>query len=362
MTPHTSAPAGPGHDAVLAALRAHPADFGLDTGLDAARVPAGTVAACPEPMCGVTLLGNGESYTAWAVDGTDLVVRVARRPLTDLPRHPDDEITWLRRVPPGIGPNPVLARADGGVLGAPYVVTSRVPGRVRTDPQAWTPELLARHARLLARLHATDRSPATLDAGEALAGGWAWWGEHHPDLVGTVEHLRPGIGRLERAASAAFARVRSVGLVHGDAVAGNVLVDDTPAAATEPDVAGGAGDAVGADGADGEVGGAVSRLVDWEWVGCGDGVRDVAFLGGPVAVEGVHVPLDGDALDRLCGAYAEATGQDAADVRDRVALWRLDDHVFTLLHYRSLLVAGTADARTVARERSLARALDAHLA
>src|SRR5205085_5978001 len=94
------------------------------------------------------LIGTGESYAAWLLDlgreAEPLVVRIARRPVDDLPRPMAAEL-----VPAGIGPRPVLLEESPEPLGAPFIVTGYVPGR-EIGADGWGDELLAAHARQLA--------------------------------------------------------------------------------------------------------------------------------------------------------------------------------------------------------------------
>ena len=152
---------------------------------------------------GVSLdyLGEGESYRAWLVRGlilssgtsapTPVVVRVARRPVAELPRPMRAEFAALQALPDGIGPRAVHLEESADVLGAPFQVQSFVPGRVlaRRD---WDSSLLAAHARSLAVLHtaAYDRcSELPLGAGSGSASlsllarfdeAYAWWSSTTP--------------------------------------------------------------------------------------------------------------------------------------------------------------------------------------
>jgi aminoglycoside phosphotransferase (APT) family kinase protein len=96
-----------------------------------------------------------------------LVVRIARRPVSELPRPMTEELAGIALVPAGVGPRAVLLEESPEPLGAPFVVTSYVPGH-EVEPADWTDELLAAHARQLAALHARpfDRCGDVI-AGEA---------------------------------------------------------------------------------------------------------------------------------------------------------------------------------------------------
>ena len=79
-------------------------------------------------------LGSGESYTAWRIGSGDQarVLRIPRRPPHEMPRSMEAEFEVLRRVPPELGTSAVaLETGADNPLGAPYMVTTHVPGRAR---------------------------------------------------------------------------------------------------------------------------------------------------------------------------------------------------------------------------------------
>lgn len=94
-----------------------------------------TVDACEAEIL-VDYIGGGESYFAWSVrnEGVEknenaLVVRVARRPLAELPRPMEAEFAALNLVPTGIGPRPIKLELESSSLGVPFMVESFVKGR-----------------------------------------------------------------------------------------------------------------------------------------------------------------------------------------------------------------------------------------
>jgi aminoglycoside phosphotransferase (APT) family kinase protein len=284
----------------------------------------------------VRLLGQGESYAAWLVEVTGaapVVVRIARRSLKDLPRPMAEEFAALGQVPRDIGPAPILMDESGdSELAAPYMVTSYVPGRVRS-PEEWNDALLSAHAAQLARLHQrafdrcgaitepSERRSPTLSLVDLFTASLAWWQTSRPDLVRDPEvaRLLPRVEAFVVAARPAFERLDRFALVHGDLIAANILVDEA----------------------------GVPRYVDWEWAEIGDPARDFALLGGHVASRPDYLPLGRDRIRSLLDAYVRAAG-DRGDTVDsletRHGAWEVFDRFFCSLHFRSR--RGSADDRT----------------
>ncbi|MDA0564366.1 phosphotransferase [Streptomonospora sp. S1-112] len=315
----------------------------------------------------VAPLGSGESYTAWRVavpplgDGDGgggaaaapepVVVRILRRPLTELPRAMGEEFAALKAAPPGLGPRPLRLQLDADVLGAPYMVTTLVPGRV-LDHREWDTALLTAHARRLAALHARsydacggivaaegDRSDR-LRLTDRLQGSLRWWRGTCPEVFADpdVARLLPRVvAHVERAAPA-FDRLRRFALVHGDLVPGNILVE-----------------------------GGTPRYVDWEWAEFGDPAQDLAYLGGPVAAPPWYVPLGQDRVEALLRAYAEAAEAagrplDLPDLRVRRDAWEVFERFTTSLYHRSLRgTPADADGRRTRAAHEITAALDARL-
>ncbi|MET9297214.1 phosphotransferase [Streptomyces sp. NPDC003077] len=342
--------AAPESAAALAALvREAPERFGLPHPSPGARVR-------------VRLLGQGESYTAWLLTGgaaVPLVLRVPRRPVSELPRPMGQEFAALSAVPDGMGPAPVRFEADeDNPLGTPYLVTGYIPGRERPS-QAWDDRLLTAHVRQMARLHGRihdrrgpigaapgDAPPARETPGSAsphpsparpgvsltddLADGLSWWREARPDVLADpeVSRLLPRVVAFVGAAAPAFARLERFVLVHGDLVVPNVLVD-------------GAGR---------------PRYIDWEWAEIGDPAQDLAYIGGYVAAPPWYVPLDrrrirgllveylrrvaaertGAAADGGCADSDGPEGPDAlADLEIRRDAWEVYERFLSSLHFRT---------------------------
>ena len=212
----------------------------------------------------VERLGAGESYVAWRVGSGEQtrVLRLPRRPPHDLPRSMQAEFEVLRRVPPELGTSAVaLETGSDNPLGTPYMVTTHVPGRALRTAD-WNPWFATALAHQIARLHEALAAgpapsaafvPSADEQGEELA---TWWGEHHPQALTDprVRELLPAWRReLDRLAPA-FEAVPTHRLIHGDAVAPNIIL--------------------GPDG--------LPRLIDFEWSGPGDTAKDLALIGGRV--------------------------------------------------------------------------------
>ena len=214
----------------------------------------------------VERLGTGESYTAWRVGSGEQarVLRLPRRPPHDLPRSMQAEFEVLRRVPPELGTSAVaLETGSDNPLGTPYMVTTHVPGRALRTAD-WNPRFATALAHQIARLHealATATAPSAAfvpsadEQGEELV---TWWGEHHPQTL------------------TAFEAVPTHRLIHGDAVAPNVIL--------------------GPDG--------LPRLIDFEWSGPGDTAKDLALIGGRVTGGPWYLPMTPDDVTTFVTEYA----------------------------------------------------------
>ena len=236
----------------------------------------------------VERLGTGESYTAWRIGSGEQarVLRLPRRPPHDLPRSMQAEFEVLRRVPPELGTSAVALEAGSdNPLGTPYMVTTHVPGRALRTAD-WNPRFATALAHQIARLHealATATAPAPSAAfvpsadeqGEELV---TWWGEHHPQTLTDprVRELLPAWRReLDRLAPA-FEAVPTHRLIHGDAVAPNVIL--------------------GPDG--------LPRLIDFEWSGPGDTAKDLALIGGRVTGGPWYLPMTPDDVTTFVTEYS----------------------------------------------------------
>ena len=234
----------------------------------------------------VERLGTGESYTAWRVGSGEQarVLRLPRRPPHDLPRSMQAEFEVLRRVPPELGTSAVaLETGSDNPLGTPYMVTTHVPGRAlrATD---WNPRLATALAHQIARLHdalATGPAPSVAfvpsadEQGEELA---TWWGGHHPETLTDprVRALLPAWRRELTRLAPAFEAVPTHRLIHGDAVATNVIL--------------------GPDG--------LPRLIDFEWSGPGDTAKDLALIGGRVTGGPWYLPMTPDDVTAFVTEYS----------------------------------------------------------
>ena len=121
--------------------------------VDAGELPG--VAAGP-----VKRLGAGESYTAWRIGSGDQtrVLRIPRHAPLEMPRSMETEFEVLRRVPPELGTSAVaLETGADNPLGAPYMVTTYVPGRALRAAD-WNPRLATARAPQSARLQESGRA------------------------------------------------------------------------------------------------------------------------------------------------------------------------------------------------------------
>lgn len=301
----------------------------------------------------VERLGTGESYTAWRIGSEERarVLRLPRHLPHDMPRPMETEFEVLRRVPPELGTSAVaLESGSDNPLGTPYMVTTHVPGRALRTAD-WNPRFATAFAHQIARLHealatATATAPAPSAAfvpsadeqGEELV---TWWGEHHPQTLTDprVRDLLPAWRReLDRLAPA-FEAVPTHRLIHGDAVAPNVIL--------------------GPDG--------LPRLIDFEWSGPGDTAKDLALIGGRVTGGPWYLPMTPDDVTAFVTEYsrysrrsrlAQDTG--AADLQrllERREAYELLDRLGNLLY----CLSRPGEARYGRWADDLARSLTARL-
>ena len=270
-------------------------DRGVDTppptGTDDDIAPRIRAAADAGELRGVTTgpverLGTGESYTAWRVGSGEQarVLRLPRRPPHDLPRSMQAEFEVLRRVPPELGTSAVvLEPGSDNPLGTPYMVTTHVPGRSLRAAD-WNRRLAAVLAHQLARLHealATGTAPSAAfvpSAGEQGEELLTWWGAHQPETLADprVRALLPAWRRELTRLAPAFETVATHPLIHGDAVATNVVL--------------------GPDG--------LPRLIDFEWSGPGDIAKDLALIGGRVTGGPWYLPMTSDDVTAFVTEYS----------------------------------------------------------
>ena len=234
----------------------------------------------------VERLGEGESYTAWRIGSGERarVLRLPRHLPHDMPRSMETEFEVLRRVPSELGTSAVaLETSSDNPLGTPYMVTTHVPGRSLRAAD-WNRRLAAVLAHQLARLHealATGTAPSAAfvpSAGEQGEELLIWWGAHHPETLADprVRALLPAWRReLDRLAPA-FETVPTHPLIHGDAVATNVVL--------------------GSDG--------LPRLIDFEWSGPGDIAKDLALIGGRVTGGPWYLPMTPDDVTAFVTEYS----------------------------------------------------------
>ena len=272
----------------------------------------------------VEQLGEGESYTAWRIGSGERtrVLRLPRHLPHDMPRSMETEFEVLRRVPPELGTSAVaLETSSDNPLGTPYMVTTHVPGRSLRAAD-WNRRLAAVLAHQLARLHealATGTAPSAAfvpSAGEQGEELLAWWSEHHPAtladprVTALLHAWRRELARL----APAFETVPTHPLIHGDAVATNVVL--------------------GPDG--------LPRLIDFEWSGPGDIAKDLALIGGRVTGGPWYLPMTPDDVTAFVTEYARysrrsrlAQDTGAADLQrllERREAYELLDRLGNLLY------------------------------
>ena len=291
----------------------------------------------------VERLGAGESYTAWRIGSGERtrVLRLPRHLPHDMPRPMETEFEVLRRVPPELGTSAVALEAGSdNPLGTPYMVTTHVPGRAlrATDCNR---RLATALAHRLARLHealATGPAPSATfvpSAGEQGEELLTWWGERHPETLTDprVRALLPAWRRELTRLTPAFEAVPTHPLIHGDAVATNVIL--------------------GPDG--------VPRLIDFEWSGPGDAAKDLALIGGRVTGGPWYLPMTLDDVTAFVTEYsrlAQDTGAaDPQQLLERRDAYELLDRLGNLLYCLSR--PGEARYGTWADE--LARSLSVRL-
>ena len=255
-------------------------------------------------------LGEGESYTAWRIGSGERtrVLRLPRRPPPEMPRPMEAEFEVLRRVPPELGTSAVaLETGADNPLGTPYMVTTHVPGRPLRAAD-WNRRLATALAHQIARLHealaaATALSaalvPSADEQGEELL---TWWAEHHPETLTDprVRALLPAWRRELTRLAPAFETVPTHPLIHGDAVATNVVL--------------------GPDG--------LPRLIDFEWSGPGDIAKDLALIGGRVTGGPWYLPMAPDDVTAFVTEYSRRSrlAQDAGATDPQRLLDRRDGY------------------------------------
>ncbi len=313
--------------------------------VDAGELPG--VAAGP-----VKRLGAGESYTAWRIGSGDQtrVLRIPRHAPLEMPRSMETEFEVLRRVPPELGTSAVaLETGADNPLGAPYMVTTYVPGRALRAAD-WNPRLATSLAHQIARLHVAFAAgpapsatpvPSACEQGEELL---AWWGTHHPATLSDsrVSALLPAWLRELTRLAPAFEAVPAHPLIHGDVVATNVIL--------------------GPDG--------VPRFIDFEWSGPGDTAKDLALIGGRVTGGPWYLPMTPDEVAAFVTEYsrysrhtqrprlAQHTGAaDSQHLLERRDAYELLDRLGNLLY----CLSRPGEARYGRWADELARSLTARL-
>ncbi len=215
---------------------------------------------------------------------------------------------------------PVLVETDAGVLGAPFIVSERVPGSTVIEPgdgyfapPPKRPSVALSLARQMAALHRVptaavsdilpDAQTSWEDDLDAIAGQWAKL-SNGPSLAveSSLHWMRAHVDAVEDRAC----------VVHGDMLIHNVLVDD-------------AGD--------------VTAVLDWEIPRIGHPAEDLGYVR-PVIEQMIAWPS-------FMEAYVEAGGHPVTEVEVDLFTLRALVHMATLAQYgRDVFETGkTEDVR-----------------
>ena len=149
--------------------------------------------------------------------------------------------------------------------------------------------------------------PSAGEQGEELL---TCWGEHHPETLTDprVRALLPAWRRELTRLAPAFEAVPTHPLIHGDAVATNVVL--------------------GPDG--------LPRLIDFEWSGPGDTAKDLALIGGRVTGGPWYLPMTPDAVAAFVAEYVrlaqDAGATDPQRLLERRDAYELLDRLGNLLY------------------------------
>lgn len=245
-------------------------------------------AGLPGEIEGLARLSGGASRETWAldvVDGTRRVELILQRlrpgAVSAGPGMPGEARLLRAAAARGVPVPEVVAAGDDDGVGAPWVLTRRLPGEaiarklLRDDAYAAARDRLARQCgQALAAIHAIapDEVPGLDDH----------------DQLHQLRQLADGLGHAHPAFELAFRWLEQErppasgsGVVHGDFRMGNLLVD-----------------------ADGLV-----AVLDWELAHLGDPLEDLGWLCVRAWRFGRALPVGGfGTTDELFAAYEEAGG------------------------------------------------------
>ncbi|MEH3076694.1 MAG: phosphotransferase [Quadrisphaera sp.] len=293
----------------------------------------------------VELVGSGESYAAWAVRPPNqapqdtVLFRFPRRPPQEQPAEMAAEFAALRQVPAHLGSRGIaMDDTTGNVLGRRYLVTTYVPGRV-VDGALWTQDMLDAHTRHLADLHdATGRDhsadlevdpaltrPPARDLAAELSADFDSWCAGAPQLAAdsSATWLVPAVLEHLQRRRWSFQHCGPPVLVHGDAVATNVVFDDAGTA----------------------------RSIDWEWAHVGDVAQDLAYVGGQVHGGPWYVPMSSAQVEAQVWQYLRArrTVEPTAEAFEvllaRRQAWEVYERFMSSLHFERVHHASPANHR-----------------
>lgn len=248
----------------------------------------------------VRLAGEGMSDTTLLVDladGRELVVRAHRDVVGGSgDQSPEQHFAILRALNPVDevpSPEALHFEPDPELLGAPFLVTGRLPGHAvvpwSRDGRRFLNEAGAGPAgrelfEILARIHAVD--PSGLGDVLHTPGPGTAPAEHSVGLLraaierdagGPEPVLADALGWLENH----LPECEQPGLVHGDYRAGNLLFHE----------------------------GHISGVLDWEFAHAGDPTRDIAWIMGASNRVADDMACDMVPLDEVPDRYADAGGR-----------------------------------------------------
>lgn len=256
----------------------------------------------------VERVSGGRTHVTFLLDVDDHEW-VLRRPLPGRPPRRAHGIAFEYRVLSALAPGPVPVPrpvalcADPGVIGAPFLLTERVPGlvvRTRADLARLSPAERRTAALamvdVLAELHSVD--PGAVGLGD-LARGDGHLGRYLRRLGHQLDRHRsrtvPGIDvlrvRLAGSVPPPSASPARHGIVHGDYRLDNLVLDDVTFA--------------------------VRAVLDWELATVGDPLADVGLL--LAATEGVSAPAGSTAVGTAFGLAAAPGFPPAGELAQRYA-------------------------------------------
>jgi aminoglycoside phosphotransferase (APT) family kinase protein len=287
-----------------------------------------------QDVCRLAFLGEGENHrnVLLRTDRHRVVFRISLRQ-PEGASDPFYEFQGLRLLPPDLGPVPLWFDGSRGVLPHPFSVLSYVEGEPRLQ---WSNGDLRRHARQLARLHATrfDKAgPVGANEGryDPCAFHRAIPESYGPLLADDLElaALFSEVGHYLAERAGLFARLNHYSLVHFDLYAGNVLFDRQGQA----------------------------RFIDWEWMQIADNAEDLArFYHHGFGFPPWYIKMSRDSLVRFMDEYRRSLGGDDT-LEQRVEALHVYYTFADLIYFRNAAVEAAASDRNLRRYQEVSHAL-----